>query len=623
MKGKFYYSQKTYLFFFYGLLVTILLSIFFIYFYSFYKDTIINDAKVKSESLCKSIQNSLNNELSNISTISMNIVYSNAIKKNFTNFSNHYESDEINTSSFSTLRENVLSIYDIITAIIGTFQSATQVNLYTLNGTCIGSGYFQGVTQVNLDNLAWYEPTINKNGYKHISQIDTLPNNKNLYLESPKYLTLTRLFYNNSNEPEGIVEVIQDCNTIFSLILELQQKNPYTSFYIYNENNELIYPYIINSNDDINYLNLIKENSLAPSSAKFIKTNDNNEFLISYEKLEQYDWRIIISEPKSFVLESLYSFKISFLVIIFISVCCTLVLCFIISSRITSPLSKLSHETIKVTLNNVLSENKSIISPIDSNIEEISELYIAFINMYNKLRDSSHEILLLKSEETKAKLQATQSFINPHFLYNSLTNISIMAEENMNEDIIRMCDALCSYSRYITTSYETIVPLIEEVSSTEQYIECMKIRYGSDFIYQSDINEDTNNIFIPKLVIQPFVENAFKYGFSTSPPWYLKISSFIENGKWVILIEDNGGCLSSDKREELISKFNNIDKSKELSSFSIGGMGLKNVYIRLKLLYEDESIFRIDNSTLGKTVFIIGGPIYRSKEEFYNDHTQI
>ena len=52
-------------------------------------------------------------------------------------------------------------------------------------------------------------------------------------------------------------------------------------------------------------------------------------------------------------------------------------------------------------------------------------------------------------------------------------------------------------------------------------------------------------------------------------------------------------------------------------------MGLKNVYIRLKILYGDESIFYIDNSIYGKTVFIIGGPIYTNKEEFYNDHTQI
>lgn len=623
MRHEFYYSQKTYLFFIYGILVTVLLSIFFVCFYSFYKDNIVNDAKIQSESLCTSIQNSLTNELNNMSTISMNIVYSNAIKKNFASFSNHYDPSDVNTSTFSISRENVLSIYDIITAIIGPFQSATQVNLYTLNGICIGSGYFQGVTQVDLNNLTWYKPTINKNGSKNISKIHSLPNSKNLYTGSSRYINLTRLFFDNSNEPEGIVEVIQDCDIIFSLISELQQKNPSISFYIYNENNELVYPYIINENDNIDYLKLIKENSLSPSSAEFIKTTPMSDSLISYEKIKPYDWTIVINEPKNIVFESLNSFKLSFIIIMIIAVGFTLILCFIISSRITYPLSKLSHAAKKVTINRVLDENEIILTPISSNIQEISELYTSFIDMYDKLRESSHEILLLKSEETQAELQSIQSLLNPHFLYNSLTNISVMAEENMNEDIIRMCDSLCSYFRYISTSEETIISLFEEISFTEQYIECMKIRYGNDFIYHSDIKENTKNIFIPKLVIQPFVENAFKHGFSTSPPWYLKISSNIEDKKWIIRIEDNGGCLNNDKRGELLAKFYTLDKNKELKSLKIGGMGLKNVYLRLKLIYGDKSIFYIDNSTYGKTVFIIGGPIYTNKEEFYNDHTKI
>lgn len=341
------------------------------------------------------------------------------------------------------------------------------------------------------------------------------------------------------------------------------------------------------------------------------------------KKFSHIIWTIVINEPKNVVFESLNSFKISFIIIILISVGFTLILCFIISSRITYPLSKLSHAAKKVTINKVLDENETILTPISSNIQEISELYTSFIDMYDKLRDSSHEILLLKSEETRAKLQATQSLLNPHFLYNSLTNISVMAEENMNEDIIRMCDSLCSYFRYISTSDETIISLSEEISFTEQYIECMKIRYGDDFIYHSDVKENTKNILIPKLLIQPFVENAFKHGFSTSPPWYLKISSNIEDEKWIIRIEDNGGCLNNDKRDELLSRFYTLDKNKELKSLKIGGMGLKNIYLRLKLIYGDESIFYIDNSTYGKTVFIIGGPIYTNKEEFYNDHAQI
>src|SRR5471030_1621057 len=153
MNRKFYYSQKAYLFFIYGLLVTMLLSLFFICFYSFYSKNIYKDAKAKSETLSASVHKSISTELNNISTISMNIVYSNAIKKNFTSFAKNNDTATIKLDKFSESRDNVLSIYDIITAIIGPFQSAAQVNLYTLNGTCIGSGNFQGVTNVDLQTF--------------------------------------------------------------------------------------------------------------------------------------------------------------------------------------------------------------------------------------------------------------------------------------------------------------------------------------------------------------------------------------------------------------------------------------------------------------------------------------
>ena len=83
------------------------------------------------------------------------------------------------------------------------------------------------------------------------------------------------------------------------------------------------------------------------------------------------------------------------------------------------------------------------------------------------------------------------------------------------------------------------------------------------------------------------------------------------------------GFLTCEKRDELLNKLHTLDKNKEIFSLKIGGMGLKNIYLRLKLLYGDKSIFYIDNSICGKTVFIIGGPIYTDKEDFYNDHTQI
>ncbi|MVX63011.1 HAMP domain-containing protein [Clostridium chromiireducens] len=624
MNRKLYFSQKIYLFFIYGLLVIVLLSLFFISFYSLYSKNIYKDAKTKSETLCASVQNSISTELKNMSTVSMNIVYSNAIKKNFTSFTKN-NTDKIELDNFFVSRENVLAIYDIITAIIGPFQSASQVNLYTLNGICIGSGYFQGVTNVGLKSIPWYEETMNKNGAKNISTTSKLSNNiaRNEYGADKQYLSLTRVFFNSSNEPEGIVEVLQDYNNVFSLISQLKLKNPSTSFYVYNEKNELVYPNSESLNEDINYMDSIKSNNLTPSIGYFVTLGNYENVLITYEKIDAYNWTIVTSEPKSTVFRSLYSFEQGFIILIIFSIFFTLLLCFIISSRLTSPLSKLTKATKKVTISRVLNEKELILTPVNSNIQEISELYRSFLEMYDKLKDSSHEILLLRSEETKAKLQATQSLVNPHFLYNNLTNISIMAEENMNDNIIDMCHALCDYFRYITTNDETAVSLSTEILYTQKYIECMKMRYGEDLIYTCDINKLTENILIPKLIIQPIVENAFKHGFSSSPPWHLNISSNIDENKWLIHIEDNGGCLSKDKKEELLSTFYNLNKDEELKTLKIGGMGIKNVYIRLKLLYNEHAIFKIDNSKDHKTIFTIGGPIYYNKEDFYGNYTQL
>ncbi len=623
MNRKFYYSQKVYLFFIYGLLVTVLLFLFFICFYSFYSNNIYKDTTTKSETLCASVHKSVSTELKNMSTISMNIVYSNAIKKNFTSFAKNNNDFELD--DFSSSRENVLAIYDIITAIIGPFQSASQVNLYTLNGTCIGSGYFQGVTNINLQTIPWYQTTIEKNGSKNISTTTKLLNmpDKAKNKIDDNFISLTRVFFDSSNEQEGIVEVLQDSNVLFSLISELKIKNPSTSFYIYNEKNELVYPYSSELIPNTSYMDIIKNNALMPSVGYFVDINDKENVLMSYQKIDSYNWTVVTSEPKDIVFKSLRSFKEGFIIIIIFSISFTLFLCFIISSRLTSPLSRLTNATKKVTISSVLNENETILTSANSNIREISELYQSFLEMYAKLKDSSHEILLLKSEETRAKLQATQSLVNPHFLYNNLTNISIMAEENMNEDIIKICHALCDYFRYITTNDETAVPLFQEILYTEKYIECMKMRYGESFIYSSNIEESTKDILIPKLIVQPIVENAFKYGFSSSPPWNLKISSNIDDKKWLINIEDNGGCLSDTTKDKLLSHFRNINRNEEFKTLKIGGMGLRNVYLRLQLLYNEHAIFKINNSQKGKTIFIIGGPIYVNKEDFYEQYPQI
>ena len=296
---------------------------------------------------------------------------------------------------------------------------------------------------------------------------------------NPKFISLVRMFLDSAGKPEGIVEVVQDCNTIFSLASQIEQSNPGTTVTIYNSRQEMVYPYTTQREED--YYSEIQHSGLKPNNGELITTVNNNSVLLTYESLSKYGWTVIVTKEQEAVYLPLRNYRNMVFLIGGVSIILTMLICFFISQRLTKPLEKLTKATGKITINRVLSEGKVNLTSADSNIRELSILCDSIRNMYEKLRSTSQEVLLSRSEETRAKLQATQSLINPHFLYNSLTNISIMAEEEMNEDIVKICGALCDYFRYITSGQEMIVPLEEEIFYTEHYLKCMKFRFGDEF----------------------------------------------------------------------------------------------------------------------------------------------
>lgn len=620
-----YYSQKVYLFVIYGTFILILLSIFFIYTYTLYSQNAMEDAGNNLENMCASVQNSVELQLDNISAISINIVYSNAIKTNFKEFSDVYQNKSTEQFQLAASYEKMMAISDIVTAMIGAYQSASEIKLYNMDGYCAQVGYWQRISTVDLESLPWYENTIALRGHKYISNPETnaeLPS-KDGKKSNQKFISLTRTFGNNPEEPEGIVEVIQDCETIFSLPLQLEQRNPDTRIYIYNSRREQVYPYLPGKPEEESYNELLPDREVSDDIAYKVTSGSGEELFAVHQALDDYDWDVVIVRPRDAVYASLKNYQHVFAVICILSILITLGICMYISHRMAVPLLKLTKAAGKITISRVLDENKVNLTSADSNIKELSILCKSIRDMYEKLRATSQEVLLSRSEETRAKLQATQSLINPHFLYNCLTHMGIMAEEEMNDDIIKMCYALCNYFRYISSSKDMIVALSDEIFYTGQYLECMKLRFDEELNFILDIPEEAQCIYIPKLITQPIVENAFKYGFQINPPWELVISVRIRNNVWYLSIQDNGGMMTDEKKEELLSLYENLDLNEELKSLQIGGMGLKNVYLRLKLLYGERAIFKIDNSSPGHTAFVLGGPVYLSREEYYAEQPHL
>ncbi len=617
------YSQKMYLFFIYGILISILLGIFFCFTYSHYKFNILKEAKKDSENLCASVTNAVETQLDNLSTVSMNIVYSNAIKTNFKEFSHFYQQTGTDPSALVASREKAHAIHEIVTAIIGAYQSASEIKLYTMDGSFVETGYGLRMSKIDLETLPWYDEVMALNGHKYITLPavnKTLPDSAG-NIGDNRFLSLIRLFLDSSGQPEGIVEVVQDCDKIFALASQLESSNPDSKVSIYNSRQELVYPYAGTKPE--NFYTEIEKNHLQKTKAQLIETESQESLLFTYENIPDYNWTVIVTRPQETVYQTLNNFRKIFIAIGSASLLLTLFICFYISQRLTTPLQKLTNAASKITINRVLAEDKVTLTSADSNIKELTTLCESIRTMYEKLRSTSQEVLLSRSEETRAKLQATQSLINPHFLYNSLTNISVMAEEEMNEEIVQLCASLCDYFRYISSGQEMIVPLEEEIFNTKRYLECMKFRFGDELTYSIEIAEESTKFYIPKLILQPIVENAFKYAFHISPPWTLKITSQVQKDRWLLKVEDNGGILSDEKKQELLNLYQNLNMNEELKSMQIGGMGLKNVYLRLKLLYGKQAIFQIENSYPRRTIFILGGPIYHSREEYYDEHPQL
>lgn len=611
------YSQIVYLFWIYAGAIIIVLGIFFVVIDAVYQSNIYMDAKNQTTTFCTSIQSAVESELNKMSSIAMNVVYSDVIRDSLGQKQVEGELGDISKMNSSL---PMLQIYAALNAAQQNTQSASQVSVYSLNQKSIGTGLSDSMSDVRLQDKSWYSSALSFNGKKYFTKPEKIVYNQytNKIMEEQMYITLVRLFNDGTGKKVGFVEVIQDCERIFALVDRLKMQNPYTSIYIFNDRGETVYPYDKSSNDSSeeysNVFNIIKNNKMEPLVSKWVRTDYYIKSLATYQVIDSYNWSILVYESRQSIYYPLHKYRVVFISAGFITVLMVIVLCFLLSRKITRPLRKIKDATRQITITSVLDEENEHINEIDSNIVEIQQLCEAIQKMYEQLKDSSREVLLSRSEETKAKLSATQSIINPHFLYNCLTHMSIMAEEEMNGEIIQLCNALCDFFRYISSTKEMKVALKEELIYTQKYIECMKLRYGEDLVYICNISDTVKEIQIPKLILQPIVENAFKHGFNKKPPWVLKISAYKRRKNWRIEIEDNGGMLSDVKKEELLREFRETKKN-AFYNMEIGGMGLKNTYLRMKLLYGEKAMFKIENHYPGRTKFILGGPIETTKEK--------
>lgn len=268
-----------------------------------------------------------------------------------------------------------------------------------------------------------------------------------------------------------------------------------------------------------------------------------------------------------------------------------------ISKQISNPIHEICDHTRRINL----TEGRGF-EEITTDIGELQFLSGSLKQMSLQIEDSIEQIITLKNYEMQAQMLALQSQMQPHFLFNTLSNIASMADEEGNDRIYRICMNLNSMFRYIAAAENHGVMIFEELKHIESYVEIMKERFPESEVI-IDVPLEMMDCRIPKLSIQPLVENAFKYCNREKPK--IQVKGILESsGKWTIEVRDNGKGFSLEKKEEILQKCREGMKREKSLSNSIDGMGLVNVYVRMKLFYGEDMFYSIQEN---EGSIIIGG----------------
>lgn len=305
--------------------------------------------------------------------------------------------------------------------------------------------------------------------------------------------------------------------------------------------------------------------------------------LHAVEPIEGTEWEVDITYSNPVTAAYILRILLIFLAILAVLFGFIFFVTYTIGRSVTRPIMKLAH---RVRAINAPDEQINVVD--ESALDEIRDLERSFDQMLDRVNRSA-------MQEKKAYSLALQAQMNPHFLYNTLSIIGAAGEDAGAENVSDMCVKLSDMLRYVASYEKITVPLKEEIAHTANYLSLMKSRYEEYFSYSISVDDELLNMAVPKLLVQPLAENCFKHGFKMSPPpWNIDIRLRGTNAHWELVIRDNGVGITDERAAEIRAK---IDRAiAEMTLSDIGGVGLVNTIVRLKLTHSKKVDYSITHS---------------------------
>ena len=307
---------------------------------------------------------------------------------------------------------------------------------------------------------------------------------------------------------------------------------------------------------------------------------------------ETSGWMAVMVRNKSSIVNVIQDIQKVIIMAIFVFMVLSAYMAYRISLKMTRPINDMIVSAQSISWSNL---DMKTLEGNDEN--EIMALNNTFKETLKRLSKSMQL-------ELGARLNALQSQMNPHFLYNTLSVISASADQQ--EKVERMCSRLSDMLRYSTVyEEESNSTLEDEVRHTENYLELMKDRYEENLIYNIEEAGELERVKVPRVILQPIVENCFKHGFGENGfPWIIHVAVTASHGHWRIHVRNNGRPFQDRDLTELNEKVEGFLKGEQKK---ISGIGLTNTIIRLRLLYEEQVEYEIYTGNDGYTCVVLKG----------------
>lgn len=312
--------------------------------------------------------------------------------------------------------------------------------------------------------------------------------------------------------------------------------------------------------------------NLKQGSGYYEADSENGRVFVVYSPPNSYGMRVIKSIPLNLLWRELVYTRNFSIILLIIGLCIFSIFLVRMIRTLANPLQHM------VSFINDIEEMNGGIQFKTHPCYELANIGTGVVSLVEKNRNINNQLSEIKRNNSKIEYQKLQTQINPHFLYNTLNTVKLMAAINKEDKISRIMTSLIKLLSTSMDKQGEYITVNEEIESIKHYIYIENIVYENKIDFIFEIDETLNHLKVPNFILQPLVENSIMHGIDPSNALgRITIRNYRKGNNLFFEIEDNGRGISKEKLEQILSTIN--------SNIGFSSVGLKSVHNRIRLTY--------------------------------------